>query len=104
MNQTPDYDTDIKLSINTATTTEAMAAMSGKCNRVQGMRISAAGTGIVTIKRGTTALESFNCIAGTQIMLPLRKRAYFISAANEAINITTSAAVQIDIRIEAVVA
>lgn len=100
----PNYDREYLVTVSTATTTAAIAAAADRRASVYGMRISAGGTGIVTIQSGSTVLERFNVIAGSNIILPLRVRPYFKTAVNEALNVVTSAAVQVDVRFEATVA
>ena len=88
---------DNVLRINTAASgdTELVAAATGQSCKVYGLRLSVAGAVIVSIKRGSTVLEVFNFAgAGTMAPLELRTAPYYQTAANEALNINLSGAVQ----------
>jgi hypothetical protein len=100
----PQYEADLLYSAATAGTTAVQAGVSGKKTWVYGMRATAGGAQQLTIKRGTTTLETINLVAGVPFILPLRKRCYFKTDDNEALNVTTGQAVQTDIRFEATVA
>lgn len=87
------------LRINTAASgdTELVAASAGQVCRVHGLRLSVAGAVIVQINAGGTVLEVFNfAAAGTMAPLTLRFQHYYETAANEALNINLSDAVQCD--------
>ena len=88
-----------RLRINTAASgdTKLVAAAPGLRCRVHGLRLSVAGAVIVSIKAGSTVLETFNFVgAGTMAPLVLRFQPYYETAANEALNISLSHAVQCD--------
>lgn len=86
-----------RLRINTASSgdTALVAAAPGLRCRVHGLRLSVAGAVIVQIKAGSTVLEVFNfAAAGAMTPLVLRFQHYYETAANEALNINLSGAVQ----------
>lgn len=88
-----------RLRINTAASgdTALVAAAPGLRCRVHGLRLSVAGAVIVQIKAGSTVLEVFNfAAAGTMAPLHLRFQHYYETAANEALNINLSGAVQVN--------
>ena len=88
---------DQRLRINTAASgdTTLVAATAGKITRVYGLRLSVAGAVIVTIKRGSTVLEVFDfAAAGVMPPLAMRDAPYYETAANEALIINLSGAVQ----------
>lgn len=88
-----------RLRINVASSgdTALVAAVSGLRCRVHGLRLSVAGAVIVQIKAGSTVLEVFNfAAAGTMAPLQLRFQHYYETAANEALNINLSGAVQVN--------
>lgn len=81
--------------------TPIVAAVAGQKTRVYGLRLSVAGATIVEIRRGTTVLERFNFAgAGTMPTLDLRELPYYTTAANEALNLNSTAAVQVDGQVE----
>lgn len=81
--------------------TELLAAVGGQKHSVQGLRLSVAGAVIVSILDGATLLERFNFAgAGGGIVLDLRGKPYYTGSANTALNISLSAAVQVDGRLE----
>lgn len=85
--------------INTASSGDSalVAAAPGLRCRVHGLRLSVAGAVIVQIKAGSTVLETFNfAAAGTMAPLVLRFQPYYTTAANEALNINLSGAVQVN--------
>lgn len=94
------YDMDLLLSSAAASTVPIQAAVPGKQIVVHGLRLTAAGDQTVTIKRGATTLEVFNLTKGVPLVLPLRKRPYFVTGTNEALNATLGAAIQTDGRFE----
>lgn len=87
---------DVSLPINVAAigdTTLVAASASQSC-KVQGLRLSAAGAVVVTLKRGSTVLEVFNFAGVDRMSLPLRFQPYYQTASNEALIINLSGAVQ----------
>lgn len=88
-----------RLTINVAASgdTALVAAATGLRCRVHGLRLSVAGAVIVQIKAGATVLETFNfAAAGTMAPLVLRFQPYYETAANQALNINLSGAVQVN--------
>ena len=81
--------------------TPLVAAVAGQSVRVYGLRLSVAGATIVQIKRGSTVLEVFNfAAAGGAAVLDLRELPYYTTAANEALVLNSSGAVQVDGQLE----
>lgn len=82
--------------------TTLVAAVAGKQTRVYGFRISVAGATIVTMKDGAgTSLEVFNFAgAGGYAFFELREEPYYTGTANTAFILNSSAAVQVDGRLE----
>lgn len=69
--------------------------------RAYGLRLSVGGACIVELRRGSTVLERFNFAgAGGGIVLDLREEPYYTTAVNEALNLNSSAAVQVDGQLE----
>lgn len=88
-----------RLLIKTAASgdTALVAAAPGLRCRVHGLRLSVAGAVIVQIKTESAVLEVFNFAeAGTMAPLTLRFQPYCETAANQALNINLSDAVQCD--------
>lgn len=79
-----------------------VTAVAGQSVRVYGLRISVAGATIVSIKDGAgTVLEVFNFAgAGVAPPLDLRDETYYTTASGDALIVNSSAAVQVDGRIE----
>ena len=77
--------------------TELVAAAPGLRCRVHGLRLSVDGAVIVQIVTESAVLEVFNfAAAGTMAPLTLRFQPYYETAANEALNINLSGAVQVN--------
>ena len=92
-----------RLAINVAASgdTALVAAATGLRCRVYALRLSVAGAVIVQIKAGSTVLETFNfAAAGVMPPLELRFQHYYETAANQALNINLSGAVQVNGAIE----
>lgn len=91
---------DNSLTISTAAsgdTTLIAAGGAGRITRVHGLRLSVAGAVIVSIKRGSTVLEVFDfAAAGVMPPLVLREQPYYLTAADEALVINLSGAVQVN--------
>lgn len=100
----PSYDQKIGFSAAAAATTALVAATSGARTSVQGLRMTAGGTVVVTIKSGTNVLEIFNLVAGVPLVLPLRTKPYMRTNKGEALNITLGAAIQVDAQFEVITA
>lgn len=91
----------LRINVAAAGDTALVAAVAGQATRVYGLRLNVAGAVIVQIKRGATILEVFNFAgAGGGAYLDLRELPYYTTAANEALNINLSAAVQVDGQLE----
>jgi len=89
------------VSANTSGSTPLLAATPGQTNRVHGLRLSVAGAVVVSILDGATLLERFNFAGnGGGIVLDLREKPYYTGSVNTALNISLSAAVQVDGRLE----
>lgn len=89
------------ISANAAGSTALLAAVAGQKHSVQGLRISVAGAVVVSILDGATLLERFNFAGnGGGIVLDLRGKPYYTGSVNTALNISLSAAVQVDGRLE----
>jgi hypothetical protein len=74
-----------------------VAAVAGQTTRVHALRLSVAAATIVQVKRGATILEVFNFAGnGGAVVLDLSEDPHYITAANEAFVINSSAAVQVD--------
>lgn len=81
--------------------TPLVAAVAGQATRVYGLRLSVGGATIVEIRRGATVLERFNfAAAGGAVVLDLREIPYYTTAANEALNLNSTVAVQVDGQLE----
>lgn len=91
----------LRINVATSGDTALVAAVALQATRVYGLRLSVTGAVIVQIKRGSTVLEVFNFAAnGGALVLDLRELPYYATAANEALNINLSAAVQVDGQLE----
>jgi hypothetical protein len=87
----------LTISVAASGDTALVAAATGLRCRAHGLRLSVAGAVIVQIKAGSTVLEVFNfAAAGTMAPLVLRFQHYYETAANQALNINLSGAVQVN--------
>ncbi len=87
----------LRINVAASGDTELVAAVSGARCRVHALRLSVAGAVMVSIKRGSTVLETFNfAAAGVMPPLELRYQPYYVTAANEALNISLSGDVQVN--------
>jgi len=85
--------------INTATSgdTTLVAGVASQTTRVHSLRLNVAGAVIVQVKTGSTIREVFNFAGnGGSMVLDLRDRPYYKTAANEAFIINLSTNVQVD--------
>ncbi len=88
-----------RVRVNTATTgsdVELVSATASQTTRVHRARLTSPGTVAVSIKDGTTVLEVINLVAGVPYILDLADRPYWKTTANTALNISLSAAIQVD--------
>lgn len=72
-----------------------VAAVAAKKCKVHALRLTAAGTVTVVVKRGSTTLETIYLIAGVPYILPMRAAEYYRTADNEAFILNLSGAVAI---------
>lgn len=81
--------------------TTLVTATASQTTRVHRMRLSVAGATIVQILDGATVLEVFNFAGnGGNVVLDLSDRPYYTTTANTALVLNSSAAVQVDGRLE----
>lgn len=81
--------------------TPLVAAVAGQKTRAYGLRITVAGATIIELRDGATLLERFNFAgAGGGVFLDLRELPYYTTTANTALNLNSTAAVQVDGRLE----
>lgn len=73
-----------------------VAAVAGQTTRLHRLHLSSPGTVAVQIKRGATVLDVVNLVAGANVVYPFSLDPYVVTAANEALVINASAAVQVD--------
>jgi len=79
---------------STATDTAVVAAITGKSIRVHAVATVAGGANNLLFKSGTTALCGTMALAANGgFVLPYNEAGWFVTAASEALNLTTSAAV-----------
>lgn len=89
--------TALRVNVSASGDTALVAAVSGQTTRVYGLRLNVAGAVVVQIKTGATVVEVFNFAGvGGGVILDLRDRPYYRTAANEALNINLSGEVQVD--------
>lgn len=89
--------TNLAISTNTSGANELVAATAGKSAHVRGLVLVSANTVTVTIKSGATALSgAMTLTAGEALVLPIHdRRAWFATAAGEALVLTLGGAVQV---------
>lgn len=82
--------------------TPVVAGVAGQAVRVYGLRLSVAGATVVSVKDGAgTVLEVFNFAGvGGEVVLELRDDTYYETSAGNAFIVNSSAAVQVDGRLE----
>lgn len=79
---------------STATDTAVVAAIAGKSIRVHAVLTVAASANSVFFKSGATAISATSALAANGgLVLPFSESGWFVTAAGEALNFTTSAAV-----------
>lgn len=92
--------TDLTPAIISGNTTGAdiqiVSGTASQTTRVHRMRITAAGSVVMSIKDGTTVLEVINLIAGVPFILNLSDRPYYKTTVATALNYALSAAIQVN--------
>ena len=96
---TPDL-TNVVLAISTATTTVASSAVASQKTRVYRMRLNTAAANVITILNGATTLEVLNFTGAGFLTYDFATRPWYTTATNAALNITTSAAVAVNVVLE----
>jgi len=84
--------------VNTAAIgdTTISTATAGQTTRVHRMRLNVAGATTLTIKSGATTLEVLKFAAAGFLVYDFATRPWYVTAANSALVISNSAAVQVD--------
>lgn len=81
--------------------TAIVTATASQTTRVHRFKLSVAGATIVQIKDGATVLEVFNFAGnGGSAILDFSSEPWYVTSTNSALNINSSAAVQVDGRVE----
>lgn len=81
--------------------TALVTATASQTTRVHRLKLSVAGATVVQIKDGSTVLEVFNFSGnGGSVILNFASEPWYVTSTNSALNINSSAAVQVDGRVE----
>lgn len=88
--------TPVVVNISTAVTTPIVTATASQTTRVHRMRLNVAGAQIITVLSNATVLEVLNFTAAGLFIWEFSTRPWYKTAANQALNFTTSAAVQVN--------
>lgn len=84
------------LSTNTVGDTTVSSATASQTTRVHRMRLNVAGATTLTVKSGATVLEVLKFAAAGFLVYDFATRPWYTTAANAALVISNSAAVQVD--------
>lgn len=74
----------------------ASSATAGQTTRVHRMRLNVAGATTLTVKSGATVLEVLKFAAAGFLVYDFAPRPWYVTAANQPLVISNSAAVQVD--------
>jgi hypothetical protein len=91
--------TPFVLNVNTAATFEIAAAVASQTTRLRRFSFETQDTVTVTLKNGAAVLRTWRCIGPTSVQyddLSGLLEAYFVTGVFTALNITLSAAIQVD--------
>lgn len=91
---------EVAIDFNTATTVSLVSATAAKTARVHKLFVMVGGTTNLTFQSASTALHGILPMqAGGSFTLDFDERAWFTTAVNEALQLTSSAAVQVSGRV-----
>lgn len=88
--------TNYNLSTAAIGDTTVSTATASQTTRVHRMRLSVAGATVLTIKSGATTLEVLRFPAAGFLIYDFAARPWYVTAANAALVVSNSAAVQVD--------
>lgn len=88
--------TNYNISTNAIGDTTVSSATASQTTRVHRMRLSVAGATVLTIKSGSTTLEVLRFPAAGFLIYDFATRPWYVTAANAALVVSNSAAVQVD--------
>jgi hypothetical protein len=92
--------TTARLAISTATTTAAVTATASQRTRVYRMRVNVSGAQTLTIQSAANTLEIIALPAAAVFIYDFSTRPWYTTNVNEALNVTSSAAVATNIIFE----